>query len=140
MFSSTKIVGHYLECRYLLRSPKDVRGTELHFSRGKYGACLSRLPPKVRTLILHSHFFLVTRKTINYTFFFSLCLCCLIFKSRTFYFCFRPILVFDLLSLQNQYGSSSTVSDSSSTQTLPDLQLLSTHLFHRLQMIPFCHV
>lgn len=118
----------------------------LNFTLVKYGECLPPTPPpkkkKVRTLILHSqwHFFLVTKRTINYTFFFPLCLCSLIFKSRTFYFCFRHTLVFDLLSLQNRYWSFDTVSGSSSTQTLPDLQPLPTHLFHRLQTIPFCHV
>lgn len=59
---------------------------------------------------------------------------------KTFYFCFRCSLVFDLLSLQNWYWSFNTVSDSSSTQTLPDLKLLPTHLFHHLQMMPFCHM
>lgn len=106
--------------------------------------------------VLSFFFFFITRKRSHTSFtmallschqenyklyhFFPLCLCCLIFKSRTSYFCFRHILVFDLVSLQNWYWPVNTVSDSSSTQTLLDLQLLPTHLFHCLQTIPFCHV
>lgn len=97
-------MGCSLECRYLLRSHKDVRGVEIHFTEvwrmsvwGGGGGPHKK--KKVRTPILHSqwHFFIATKRTINCIFFFPpLCLCCVIFKSHTVYFCFRQILVFDL--------------------------------------------
>lgn len=136
VFSSTKIAGHYLERTYLLRSHKDVTGTELHFRKVWW---MSSPPQKGQ----NSHASLATALPPYHQ------------ESYKLYLVFISMPVVPYFQVMHIYAldiSWSLTFCLYRTDTDPPMQFLTAaahkccmtcscypHLFHRLQSIPFCH-